>query len=248
MNSIVITGASAGIGSAIAKRFAKEGYHLFLLARRYEKLEALKNQLSCPVDIFELDVTDRKSVLDVFSRILKKSPIDILVNNAGLALGLDPVYKANLDDWETMVDTNIKGLLYCTHAALPSMVSKNKGHIINLGSTAGKYPYPGGNVYGGTKAFVQQFSLNLRTDLLGTDVRVTCIEPGLVGQTEISVVRFKGDEQKAKNVYERSDPLVPENIAEAIFWCCHQSPHVNVNILELMPVCQASSALTVVRK
>jgi len=248
MNSIVITGASAGIGAAIAKRFAKEGYHLFLLARRYEKLEALKKQLSCPVDIFALDVTDRKSVLDVFSHILKKSSIDILVNNAGLALGLDPAYKANLDDWETMVDTNIKGLLYCTHAALPSMVSKNKGHIINVGSIAGKYPYPGGNVYGGTKAFVQQFSLNLRTDLLGTEVRVTCIEPGLVGETELSMIRFKGDEEKAKNVYERSDPLVPENIAEVIFWCCHQPAHVNVNILELMPVCQASSALAVVRK
>jgi len=188
--SVVITGASAGIGEAIAKRYAREGFHLFLLARRQEKLQALKNQLNCPVDVFTLDVKDKASVNDVFNRIIEKGPIDILVNNAGLALGLDPAHKAQLDDWEEMIDCNIKGLVYCTRAILPSMVLRNKGHIIHLGSVAGTYPYPGGNVYGATKAFVHQFSLNLRADLLGTDVRVTCIEPGLVGDTELSFVRF----------------------------------------------------------
>ena len=217
--SVVITGASAGIGEAVARRFDREGYHLILLARRLEKLEALKAQLSCPVDIYALDVKEKTAVFDTLRRIEDRGPIDILVNNAGLALGLDPAYKASLEDWEEMIDCNIKGLLFCTRAVLPGMVSRNKGHIINLGSTAGNYPYPGGNVYGGTKAFVEQFSLNLRADLLGTEVRVTCIEPGLVGQTEISFVRFKGDEKRAKSVYEKTDPLLPEDIAEAVFWC-----------------------------
>lgn len=246
--SVVITGASAGIGECIAKRFAKEDYHLILLARRYEKLEALKKELACPVDIFALDVKDRASVADVFNLIVEKRPIDILVNNAGLALGLEPAYKASLDDWEDMIDCNIKGLVYCTRAALPNMVSRNKGHIINLGSVAGTYPYPGGNVYGATKAFVHQFSLNLRADLLGTDLRVTCIEPGIVSHTELSLIRFKGDEQKAKNVYEKTSPLVPEDIAEAIFWSTQQPPHVNINTIEIMPVCQASAALAIARK
>jgi 3-hydroxy acid dehydrogenase/malonic semialdehyde reductase len=247
MESVIITGASAGIGEAIAKRFAKEGCHLFLLARRYDKLEALKKELSCPIDIFELDVMNKDSVFEVFQHIQRKSSIDVLVNNAGLALGLDPAYRANLDDWENMIDCNIKGLLYCTYAALQAMVPKNKGHIVNLGSVAGTYPYPGGNVYGATKAFVHQFTLNLRADLLGTEIKATCIEPGLVGDTELSTIRFKGDVQKAKSVYEKTAPLLPEDIAEAVFWCCHQPPHVNVNVMEIMPVCQASAALAVAR-
>jgi 3-hydroxy acid dehydrogenase / malonic semialdehyde reductase len=245
--SVVITGASAGIGEAIARRFDREGYHLILLARRQEKLEALKKQLSCKVDIFALDVKEKPAVLDTLSRIEDQGPIDILVNNAGLALGLEPAHKAILDDWEEMIDCNIKGLVYCTRAVLPGMVSRNKGHIINLGSIAGTYPYPGGNVYGGTKAFAEQFSLNLRADLLGTGVRVTCIEPGLVGHTEISLVRFKGDEKRAQKVYEKTDPLLPEDIAEAIFWCAELPAHVNINTMEIMPVCQASAALAVFR-
>lgn len=246
--SVVITGASAGIGEAVARRFDQEGYRLILLARRLEKLEALKAQLSCPVDIYPLDVKEKDAVFDTFRQIEDNGPIDILVNNAGLALGLDPAYKASLEDWEEMIDCNIKGLVYCTRAVLPGMVSKNKGHIINLGSIAGTYPYPGGNIYGGTKAFVEQFSLNLRADLLGTEVRVTCIEPGLVGQTEISYVRFKGDEKRAKSVYEKTDPLLPADIAEAVFWCAQLPAHVNINTMEIMPVCQASAPLALFRK
>lgn len=246
--TVVITGASAGIGEATAKRFAKEGFRLFLLARRHEKLEALKKQFSCPVEIFSLNVKDKVSVFDIFSHILNKGPVDILVNNAGLALGLDPAHQAHLDDWEEMIDCNIKGLIYCTRAVLPSMVSRNRGHIINLGSIAGTYPYPGGNVYGSTKAFAHQFSLNVRADLLGTEVRVTCIEPGLVGQTELSLIRFKGDEKRAKSLYEKTTPLTPEDVAEAIFWCSQLPAHVNINTLEMMPVCQASAALAIALK
>jgi 3-hydroxy acid dehydrogenase / malonic semialdehyde reductase len=244
---VVITGASAGIGEAVAKRFARDGYHLFLLARRQEKLEALKRELACPVDLFSLDVKERESVDEVFRRIEENHSIDILVNNAGLALGLDPAQRASLDDWEEMIDCNIKGLTYCTRAVLPGMVARNRGHVINLGSVAGTYPYPGGNVYGATKAYVHQFSLNLRADLLGTEVRVTCIEPGLVGQTELSFIRFKGDAERAKNLYAKTAPLLPEDIAEAIFWCASLPRHVNINAMELMPVCQASAALAVSR-
>lgn len=246
--SVVITGASAGIGAAIAKKFARKGHRLFLLARREEKLHALRAELPCPVTVFPVDVKDRDAVAEVFASIQNECPVDILINNAGIALGLDPAHKALLEDWEQMIDCNIKGLIYCTHAVLGGMVAQNKGHIINLGSIAGTYPYPGGNVYGATKAFVHQFSLNLRADLLGTHVRVTCIEPGLVGKTELSEIRFKGDKQRAHNLYDKTDPLVPEDVAEVVFWCTQQPQHVNVNTLELMPVCQASASLSIFRK
>ena len=195
-----------------------------------------------------LDVRDRAAV----ERALTTLPpdladVDLLVNNAGLALGLEPAHKASLDDWDTMVDTNIKGLLYCTRALLPGMVARNRGHVINMGSTAAEFPYPGGNVYGGTKAFVYQFSLNLRADLLGTAVRVTDIEPGLTAGTEFSAVRFHGDAAKAATVYAGTTPLTAEDVADAVHWAATRPPHVNVNVITLMPVSQAFGPLAVAR-
>lgn len=250
MALIAITGASAGIGAATARRFDIQGNKLVLLARRKDKLEELSKELqNCDVFIYELDVSSRKRVETVFAKIEKEhGPIDILINNAGLAFGLDKAYEAKLEEWEQCVDVNIKGLLYCTHSVLANMVKRNQGHIINLGSVAGRYPYPGGNVYCASKAFVHQFSLCLLADLLGTNVRVSCIEPGLVGGTEFSSVRFHGDESKAKSVYEKTKPLLPEDIAEAIYFCASSPSHVNINNIEVMPVVQAFSPLAVYRK
>jgi len=243
----VITGASAGIGAAIARQFAQSGYRLALIARRKEKLEDLRKELgSKNIHIFDLDVSSRSAVDKTFSAIEKEvGSIDILVNNAGVALGLDRAQEANLDEWEQCIAVNINGMIYCTHAVLPGMVRRNQGHIINLGSVAGRYPYPGGNVYCGTKAFVHQFSLSLRADLLGTQIRVTCIEPGLVGGTEFSVTRFRGDKEKAKKIYEGTDPLQPEDIAKTIHFCVSLPRHVNINAIELMPVGQAFAPLAV---
>jgi len=244
---IVITGASAGIGLETARLFAQHGYRITLLARRVEKLESARKELSGDISLFPLDVTDLNAVEKTFKKILENGPIDILVNNAGAAFGLDLAHEANLEDWEKCIDLNIKGLLYCTRKALPGMVERNIGHIINLGSVAATYPYPGGNVYGATKAFLHQFSLNVRADLLGTAVRVSCIEPGIVGGTEFSSVRFKGDETKASSVYAKTTPLLPENIAEIIFFCTSVPSHVNINTVEVMPVMQAFSPLAVHR-
>lgn len=245
---VLITGASAGIGAATARRFAKEGYPLALTARREDRLEELKRDLKGDVNVYELDVRSSDDVLQVCQQIEKKQgPIEILVNNAGVAFGLDPAYECKIEEWDQCVDTNIKGLLYCTKAVLTGMVKRNKGHIINLGSIAGTYPYPGGNVYCGTKAFVHQFSLGLKADLIGKNVRVSCIEPGLVGGTEFSVVRFRGDEAKADKVYEHTQPLKPEDIAEVIYFCHALPAHVNINTVEIMSICQASGPTAVYR-
>jgi 3-hydroxy acid dehydrogenase / malonic semialdehyde reductase len=173
--------------------------------------------------------------------------VDILINNAGLALGLEPAQEADLDQWEQMIETNCTGLVYMTRALLPRMVARGTGHIVNLGSIAGTYPYPGGNVYGATKAFVHQFSLNLRSDLHGTGVRVTCVEPGLSGGTEFSEVRFGGDRERAAGVYAGTQPLTAEDIADAIDWATSQPPHVNVNIIELMATSQSFAPFQVHR-
>ncbi len=245
---VIITGASAGIGAAAARRFAREGFRLALTARRIDRLEQLRKELKGEVSCHELDVRISEEVSVVFQRIEKEEgPIEILINNAGLGFGLEPAYQCKIEEWDQCIDTNIKGLLYCTRAALPGMVKLNQGHVINLGSVAGRYPYPGGNVYGGTKAFVRQFSFNLKADLLGTKVRVSCIEPGLVGGTEFSVVRFHGDESRAAKVYEQTQPLLPEDIAEVIYFCHSVPSHVNINTVEVMPVCQASGPLSVHR-
>ena len=246
-HTIVITGVTAGFGRATAALFIKEGWNVAGTGRRRERLDALRAEWGAAFLPLELDMRDKDAVSAALGNLPAPwSEPDVLVNNAGLALGLAPGQEACLDDWETMVDTNIKGLLYATHAILPGMVARNRGHIVNLGSTAGSYPYKGGNVYGATKAFVKQFSLNLRTDLLGTAVRVTNIEPGLC-ESEFSLVRFKGDQAKADKVYEGVCPIVPEDIAETVRWVTHLPAHVNINRLEVMPVCQASGGLSVVK-
>jgi len=249
MGSVVITGASSGFGRAAAKYFADAGFDLVLLARRADRLAEVKAALSDQVDVVTIALDVRNKV-DVSSSLTTLpdgvSEVSILINSAGLALGLGGADAADLDDWDAMVDTNIKGLMYCTHAILPGMVARGVGQIINLGSVAGSWPYPGGNVYGGTKAFVQQFSRNLRSDLLGKGVRVTNIEPGMC-ETEFSKVRFDGNEAQAAAVYQGMQPLSAEDVAEVIFWVATRPPHVNVNQLELMPVSQAWSGFSVHR-
>jgi 3-hydroxy acid dehydrogenase / malonic semialdehyde reductase len=246
---VFVTGASAGFGAAIARRFAKEGHRVVATGRRRERLEALVAELGRDKILpLVFDVRDRAAVARAFEALPAAfAAIDVLVNNAGLALGLEPAQKANLDDWEAMVNTNVKGLMYVTRAALPGMVARDRGLIVNLGSTAARYPYPGGNVYGATKAFVHQFSLNLRADLLGTRVRVTDIQPGLVGGSEFSAVRFHGDAERAAKLYEGADALTPEDIAEAIYWVATLPPRVNINAIEMMPVTQAFGPLAVHR-
>jgi 3-hydroxy acid dehydrogenase/malonic semialdehyde reductase len=245
---VLVTGASAGFGAAIARRFVREGARVIAAARRAEKLAALRDELGERLLPVTLDVQDRAAVERTVSGLPPEfAEIDVLVNNAGLALGLEPAQAASLDEWETMVDTNVNGLLYCTRTVLPGMVARNRGHIVNLGSTAAEFPYPGGNVYGATKAFVYQFSLNLRADLLGTRVRVTDIEPGLCGGTEFSNVRFRGDAGKAAAVYADTQALTAADVADAIHWVATRPWHVNVNSLQLMPVCQAPGALALKR-
>lgn len=245
---ILVTGATAGFGAAIARRFAAGGARIIAAGRRRERLDALVAEFSRDViHPLVLDVRDRAAVEAAIAGLPAGfAEIDLLVNNAGLARGLAPAQEADLDGWEAMVDTNVKGLMYVTRAVLPGMVARGRGHIVNLGSTAALYPYPGGNVYGATKAFVRQFSLNLRADLLGTRIRVTDIEPGLVGGTEFSVVRF-GDAEKAAKLYEGADALTPEDIAEAVHWVATLPPRVNINSIEMMPVTQAFGPLAVHR-
>ena len=247
----LITGASSGIGRAVAEKFAIEEYNLILLARRKNKLEelALKLKAQTKCHIIALDVREKDKLKEAFSNLPEEfSQIDILVNNAGLALGLNPAHKALWDDWEEMIDTNCKSLAYITHLLLPDMVKRNRGHIINIGSVAGSYAYPNGNVYCASKAFVAHFSKNLKADLVGTGVRVTNIEPGLVGDSEFSVVRFKGDKDKAAGVYAGLTPLVPESIADCIIWAVTRPRNVNINRIEIMPTCQGPGPFTIHRE
>lgn len=244
---VLVTGATSGFGEAIARRFAAEGHSLIIVGRRVDRLRALAGELEVPVYDLPLDVRERETVAEAIAELPPEfAEIDVLVNNAGLALGLEPSWDTNLDDWETMVDTNIKGVLYMTRAVLPGMVARKRGHVVNIGSTAGNWPYPGGNVYGGTKAFLKQFSLNLRADLLGTNVRVTNLEPGLA-ETEFSLVRYKGDADRAKDVYKDMQPLTGQDIAEAALWAVAQPPHVNITRIEMMCTEQANGPLAVHR-
>ncbi len=245
---VLITGATAGFGAAIARRFARDGARVIAAGRRIEALEPLQADFGAAICPLALDVRDRAAVTAAIGGLPTEfAAIDLLVNNAGLGLGLAPAHEAQLDDWDTMVDTNVKGLLYVTHAVLPGMVARDRGHVVNLGSTAAHFPYPGGNVYGATKAFVYQLSLNLRADLLGTAVRVTDIEPGLVGGTDFSTIRFKGDRAKADALYAGTTPLSPEDIADAVHWVATRPAHVNINSVQMMPVCQAFAPLAVKR-
>ena len=246
---VLITGASSGFGEACARIFASRGHRLVLAARRLERLEQLKDELAnqCPVHTVQLDVRDRTAVDKVVASLPGDfQAVDVLVNNAGLALGLEPAHRVDIEDWEIMVDTNVKGLMYCTRAILPGMVERNRGHVVNISSTAGAWPYPGGNAYGGTKAFVNQFSRNLRADLLGSKVRVTCISPGMA-ETEFSNVRFKGDDAAADKVYDGVQPMTATDIAEAVYWVVDRPAHLNINSIEMMPVAQAWGPLAVHR-
>jgi NADP-dependent 3-hydroxy acid dehydrogenase YdfG len=241
---ILITGASSGIGEACAKVFAQQGARLLICARRLERLEKLREQLkqqySSDIHIFKLDVSDSNAVTAAFSQLANNwQNIDILVNNAGLALNMDKLPIGNIDDWDQMINTNIKGLLYVTRAVLPRMMQNNHGHIINIGSIAGHEVYTGGAVYCATKFAVNALTKSLRKDLIGTKIRVSSVDPGAV-ETEFSNIRFKGDLERAKKLYEGFEPLTADDIADAVFYCASRRSNVNIQDLVIMPVAQAA--------
>ncbi|MFB9124486.1 SDR family NAD(P)-dependent oxidoreductase [Paraburkholderia dipogonis] len=246
---VFVTGASAGFGAAIARAFVKGGHRVIATARRKDRLQELADELGDALLPYELDVRDpcrRRSRAGLPAGRLRRH------RRAGQqcrprARHRTGAEKASLDEWNTMIETNCTGLVQVTHALLPGMVERDRGHIFNLGSAAGSWPYAGGNVYGATKAFVHQFSLNLRADVAGTALRVTNVEPGLCGGTEFSNVRFRGDDAKAGKMYENVQPLTPEDIADSIYWIATRPAHVNINTIELMPVAQSFSALSVHR-
>jgi 3-hydroxy acid dehydrogenase/malonic semialdehyde reductase len=251
-HTVLVTGATSGFGEATARRFLAHGHQVVAVGRRVERLDALKASL--PIDqqkklhTIVVDVCNSAQVDALPASLpVEFSKVTVLVNNAGLALGLEPAHKASLEDWDRMIDTNIKGLVHMSRAFLPGMVERKCGHVINVGSVAANYPYPGGNVYGGTKAFVKQFSLNLRADLVGTPVRITCVEPGMCAGTEFSNVRFKGDDDKAEKVYTGVKALSADDVAETIYWSATLPSHMNINVLEVMPVQQSFNALNIHR-
>ena len=246
---VLITGASAGFGAEMARKFVQHGHKVIAAARRKDRLEALASELGPALLPVEMDVTSKDAINAALAALPADwKDIDVLVNNAGLALGTEPAHNASLEEWETMIDTNCKGLVTMTRQILPQMVARDSGLIINIGSIAGAYPYPGGNVYGATKAFVDQFTLNLRADLVGTGVRATNIAPGLCGGTEFANVRFRGDDAAAAKVYEGTAPLTAADIAEAAYWIATLPPHVNINVIEMMPTCQGFAGFTIKRK
>lgn len=247
--NILVTGVTAGFGRAIAELLISKGHTVIGTGRRQEKLDELKRQLGDNFIPLNFDVSDlpatKTAIQTLPSDVLNN--LDVLVNNAGLALGLEPADKTDFADWQQMVNTNILGLIHLTHEILPLMVANNDGYIINLSSTAGSYPYFGGNVYGATKAFVTQFSLNLRADLVGKNIRVSNIEPGLCGGTEFSNIRFHGDDAKAAQVYDSVQYVTPQDIANMVAWLIEQPKHVNINRIEVMPTAQTFAGLKVVK-
>jgi 3-hydroxy acid dehydrogenase / malonic semialdehyde reductase len=244
----LVTGATSGIGEACAERLVRDGARVVAVGRRTERLAALADRLGPRLHPVGLDVTDRVAVERALAALPDRfATVDVLVNCAGMALGLEPAPRASLEDWDRMIETNCRALVSVTRLLLPGMVERGRGHLVNMGSVAGSYPYPGGNVYGATKAFVRQFSLALRSDLLGTPVRVTSIEPGMV-ETEFSVVRFAGNKAKADSVYAGMKPLSAADVADVVVWCVSRPAHVNVNTIELMPVQQAFGPFAVDRK
>jgi 3-hydroxy acid dehydrogenase/malonic semialdehyde reductase len=248
VKTILVTGATSGFGEAFARRSIKDGHRVIATGRRIDRLEALATELGANLHAVPLDVTNADAVANFIGSLPEEwRQIDVLINNAGLALGLSSAWEAPLDDWDRMIATNVTGLVHMTRAILPGLVERNSGLILNIGSVAGEYPYPGGHVYGATKAFVRQFSLNLRADLVGKNVRVTDIEPGLVAGSEFSIVRFGGDAAKASAVYAGTVPLTPEDIAETASWIVSLPAHMNVNRIELMPTCQASGPFAIKR-
>ena len=247
--NVLITGASAGFGKALAERLVANGHRVIGCARRLDKLNALADTLGEAFLPMVMDVSDTAAIPQIIADLPADfSQIDVLVNNAGLALGTEPAQNANLDDWMRMTDTNIKGLMAVTHAVLPAMVARDSGYISNVGSIAGSWPYFGGNVYGATKAFVKQFSLNLRADLIGTQVRVTNLEPGNVAGTEFSNVRYHGDDDKAAQVYDGFKTMTGDDIGDILLWLIESPAHINVNRLEVMPVAQTYNGLTIAKQ
>ena len=244
---VFLTGASSGIGESTAYAFAAEGARLILCARRKDKVDAVAQQAlkkgAQAVHTFELDVRDHAAVAAAVAALPSEwAAIDILVNNAGLSRGLDKLYQGHIEDWDEMIDTNVKGLLYVTRAVVPGMVERGSGHILNLGSTAGELPYPNGAVYCATKAAEKSINDGLRQDLLGTPLRVTSIDPGMV-ETDFSKVRFRGDEARAAKVYQGVIPLTPDDIADAIVWAASRPPHVNIAHVLMTSVTQANSIM-----
>jgi serine 3-dehydrogenase len=245
--TVLITGASAGIGAACARAFAREGGRLVLAARRTDRLQALAEELRAEhgteCHLIALDVRDARAVAETLGGLPAEwAEVDVLVNNAGLGRGLEKVQEGTTEDWDVMIDTNVKGLLYATRALTPGMVARGRGHVVNIGSVAGHEVYPGGAVYCATKHAVDAITRGLRMDLLGTGVRVSTVDPGMV-ETEFSVVRFKGDEERARRVYANMNPLTPDDIADAVLWCATRPPHVNIDEIILKPTDQASATL-----
>lgn len=244
---VLITGASSGIGASCAKVFAQAGAKLILAARRKEKLQEIADKLSkeftTQVYLIELDVRDRQAVETAINSLPEPwKNIDVLINNAGLSRGLSKLHEGDFQDWEEMIDTNVKGLLYLTRYVVPGMIDRSKGHIVNIGSIAGRQTYPGGNVYCGSKAAVRAISEGLKQDLLGTPIRVSCIDPGLV-ETEFSQVRFHGDTERAEKVYQGLTPLTGDDVADVVFFCVTRPNHVNISEILLVPVDQATTTL-----
>lgn len=247
--NVLITGASAGFGKALAERLVANGHRVIGCARRLDKLNALADTLGETFLPVVMDVSDTATIPQIIADLPDNfKQIDVLVNNAGMALGTEPAQNASLDDWMRMTDTNVKGLMALTHAVLPAMVARDSGYIINVGSIAGSWPYFGGNVYGATKAFVKQFSLNLRADLIGTQVRVTNLEPGNVAGTEFSNVRYHGDDDKAAKVYDGFKTMTGDDIGDILLWLIESPAHINVNRLEVMPVAQTYNGLTIAKQ
>lgn len=245
--TVLVTGATSGFGAALCRRFHEGGARVIGLGRRRDRLDELQASLGERCHVAELDVTDREAVFALAEGL--PAPFDrpnVVVANAGLALGLEPAHQTQIEDWERMIATNCNGAVATVRAFLPGLVARDEGHVVLIGSTAGDYPYPGGNVYGATKAFVKQFALNLRADLLGSNVRVTNIEPGMA-ETEFSMVRFGGNETQADAVYQGLKPMTAEDIAETIFWSCTLPRHLNINRMQMMPVMQAFGPLAVKR-
>ncbi|WP_020179370.1 SDR family NAD(P)-dependent oxidoreductase [Methylopila sp. M107] len=245
--TVLVTGATSGFGEAIARRFAGAGAKVVGTGRRVERLETLKSELGDSLHIAAHDVRDYDATVKLVEGLPEAfRGINVVAANAGLALGLGPADEVGIEDWHTMIDTNVTGFVNTVRATLPGMISRGQGHVFGLGSVAGDYPYPGGNTYGGTKAFVKQFCLALRADMLGKNVRVTNVEPGQV-ETEFSLVRFKGDEGKAGKVYEGTRAMTADDVAETIFWCATLPVHVNINRLQVMPTDQAFSPFSIHR-
>ncbi|OEZ97457.1 SDR family NAD(P)-dependent oxidoreductase [Duganella sp. HH101] len=245
---VFITGATAGFGAAMARTFVQNGHKVLISGRREDRLQALAAELGAAARPIVLDVTDKASIKGALDSLPAEwSQIDVLINNAGLALGVTPAHESSLEDWDTMIATNCSGLVAMTRAILPGMVARGSGTVINLGSVAGDTPYPGGNVYGATKAFVEQFTLNLRADLVGTGVRATNLAPGLCGGTEFSNVRLKGNDAAAAKVYEGTEPLTAEDIANTAYWIATLPAHININRIEMMPTCQGYGPLAIKR-